>query len=208
MFDGLGGRASNADGNFFRIAQAPGRETLDLLGNGGRKEKRLTFLRTFLDNASDIGKESHVEHPVYLVEDKHLEIVETNLTLLHEIKQSARRGDDDVSPFLQGLALCTVTNAAEDDDGVQVCEGTEFLESGLDLKSQFAGRFQDQAADFSIRILELTEDRQAECGCLARTRLRGGDQVASLQSDRYRLRLNRRRLHIAHSLCAVNHGLI
>ena len=91
---------------------------------------------------------------------------------------------------------------------MQVREGAEFLESGLDLKRQFSRRFQDQAADFAVRFFELTEDRQAECRCLAGTRLCRGDQIASLQSNRDRLRLNRRRLHIAHSLCAVNHGLI
>ena len=72
MLDGLGGRAANTNGNFVRIAKAPGRKTLDLLWNSGREEKRLTLLRTFLDDAPDIRKEAHIEHPVDLVEDKHL----------------------------------------------------------------------------------------------------------------------------------------
>ena len=204
----LGGRTTGTDGDLSGVAQAPGGEALDLLGNGCREEEGLPLLGALLHDAADIGKESHVEHPVDLVEDKNLEVGEADLALLHEIEQAPRRGYDDVGSLGKGLALGAITDSAEDDDGVQVGECGKFLESLLHLERQFTGRLQDEAAGLAIGSLEAAEDRKAEGGGLSRACLGGGDEIPPIHGNGNRLRLNRRRLHITHPLRAVDNGFL
>ena len=204
----LGGRATGSDGDLTGITQTPGGEALDLLGNGCGEEEGLTLLRALLHDAADIGKESHVEHPVDLVEDKNLEVGEADLTLLHEVEQAPRRGDDDVGSLGKRLALGPVTDSAEDDHGVQVGECGKLLESLLDLKSEFTGRFEDEAAGLAIGFLETAEDREAEGGGLSRAGLGGSDEIPTIHGNGDGLRLNRRRLHITHPLRAVDNGFL
>ncbi len=52
--------------------------------------------RTPLEDAPDIGQESHVEHPVGFVQDEILHLVEPGRALTEMVEQSAGRGDNDI----------------------------------------------------------------------------------------------------------------
>jgi len=73
MRDSLSRRATRADLNALGVLQAPGRESLDFLGNRCREKQGLPLLGTLFHNAPDIWEEAHVEHAVHLVEDEKLE---------------------------------------------------------------------------------------------------------------------------------------
>ena len=46
----------------------------DIVGHGGREQQGLALGRHVLDDPPDIGKKSHVEHPVRLVQDEDLQM--------------------------------------------------------------------------------------------------------------------------------------
>ena len=46
----------------------------DITRHGCREQKRLAFCRYVLDDPSDIGQKSHVEHPVCLVQYEHFQM--------------------------------------------------------------------------------------------------------------------------------------
>ena len=48
------------------------------------------------DDPLDLRAEAHVEHPVGLVEDEHLHGVDGHEPALHQVVETARRGDEDV----------------------------------------------------------------------------------------------------------------
>ena len=67
-----------------------------------------------LEDATDVGQEAHVEHPVGLVEDQHLEAGEARVGLPEVIQQAARRRHQDVGPAAERLLLRAIADAAED----------------------------------------------------------------------------------------------
>src|SRR5215472_6367885 len=94
--------------------------------------------RTFFDNTADVGKEAHVQHAVSFVENKKLNVRESTVALLDEVKEAARCGDDDIDSFAQIFTLKTVADTAENDDNTQVGKSSEVANSSFDLSSQFA----------------------------------------------------------------------
>ena len=79
-----------------RVVQHLARERHDRRRHRRREEERLTLRRKVLQHAADVGKESHVEHAVGLVEDQDLEPVELRVGEAEVVEEPARRGDDDV----------------------------------------------------------------------------------------------------------------
>ena len=124
VLDGLGCGTADSDGDLLRIAETPGGKPLDLLGDRCREKERLALLRALLDDAAHIGKESHVQHAIDFIEHKDLEVLERDLPLLHEVKETARCGDDNVGAPLKGLPLSTVPHTTENHHGTKVREGS------------------------------------------------------------------------------------
>ena len=58
-------------------------------------------LRQHGDDALDVVDEAHVEHAVGFVEHEHLDLVEAQRALVHEIEQAAGRGDQHVDAVRQ-----------------------------------------------------------------------------------------------------------
>jgi len=82
--------------------------------NGGREEHRLARPREPLEDLGELRLESHVEHPVGLVEHQHLDVVEARRPLLEVVHQPPGRGDDHLAPVLEGLGLRRHAHAADD----------------------------------------------------------------------------------------------
>src|SRR5260221_166499 len=59
--------------------------------------------------------EAHVEHPVGLVEHEDLELVEPDMTLVHEVEEPTGRGDQDVDAAGEGIDLRLLADAAIDE---------------------------------------------------------------------------------------------
>ena len=90
-------------------------ELRDLLGHGGGEQQGLPLLRQAGDHPAHIVDESHIQHPVRLVQHKGLNGGEVDVTLTAQVVETARRGHQHVHPPLQGLHLGGLAHAAEDD---------------------------------------------------------------------------------------------
>src|SRR5207244_5276991 len=57
------------------------------------------------EDAPDIVDETHVEHPVALIQHQDLHLAQVDRLLLHMVKQPARRSDQDVHAAAQRIDL-------------------------------------------------------------------------------------------------------
>ena len=70
----------------------------------------------------DVDDESHVEHPIGLVEDDGVDAVEPQLAAPDEVEHPTRRADHDLRAALEALDLLVHRRAAVDGDGAHVAE--------------------------------------------------------------------------------------
>jgi len=162
-------------------------ELLDFAGKSGREKKGLpVFLREVLDNASDIRKEAHVEHPVSFVKYEKLETGKVRASLIHQIHKTPRGGDHEIYPIAQSLFLRAFPHPAIDGghpqrDVLGVC-----LDVIMDLDDEFASWRNNQSAGlaltptFALQALEGCQHGKREGGSLAGTRLGDSDHVVPL----------------------------
>ena len=165
----------------------------------------MPLARAFLHDAPHVGQKTHVQHAVGFVQHEELDVVEPAEALLHQVQQPARRGDKDVNPSVQGLALSAVTDSAKHHRHLQIGEAGEITEGGLDLGGQFARRFEHQNARVRLGAAESRQDGQPEGGGLARAGLRAADNVLPRQDQRDSAQLDRCWLDIPHRLHPFEH---
>jgi len=171
--------------------------------HGGGEQQRLARGRKRGQDALDVGQETHVEHPIGLVEHEHLDTAQVDVLESHVVEQAAGGGDHHHAPVAQRALLRTHLHAADDGGCTQPEMVPERERLLVDLKRQFPGGREDQgpAAGARARVQAL-QDRQEKGGGLARARRRAGDQVAAGQGDRDRPGLNRRRMGVPMSATA------
>jgi len=180
-----------------RVTQHLVGEPGDFLRHGGGEEQRLPLTRHHSDDALDVMDESHVEHAIGFVEHQHLDLVEAQRTLLHEIEQAPGRSHQNLQPARDAADLPVDRHAADRQfNGERADVPAISAEAVGDLAGQFARRRQHQdARRFALGPLplveEVVEDRQREgCG-LAGSGLRDTDDVAALACEWDSLGLDR-----------------
>ena len=94
-------------GHFYpdRPVQNAVRKGSDLIGHGGREEKSLSFCRKLGNHLLDIMDESHVQHPVCLVQHKYLDESQIDESLLHQVEQPSWCCHEDISAVAEGSGL-------------------------------------------------------------------------------------------------------
>lgn len=202
--DVLGGRTNAADGKEDVVLEEVAGEHLDVAGEGGREHESLAVgdhghVLT-LDNAANLGLETHVKHAVSLVEDEVLDVAEGDAASLYEVHQSAGGSNKKIAAALDLAELganigTTVDDARADPGAVGKLAGLI-----VDLRNQLAGGGQNQrggvglalatklassAGRDSRRTVEegLREDGEEETTGLARTSLGTGHEVAAAHHD-------------------------
>src|SRR5688572_31354664 len=98
--------------------------------------------------------ETHIQHPVRLIEYEQLDMLKVNILLVHQVKQATWRGNEDVDSGAQLVSLCTLWHTAENNCMTQP---QQFAVSGKalsDLDSEFTRRRQDQGLDAGGSFLE------------------------------------------------------
>ena len=142
-------------------------------------------------------------------------------TLLDQIDQTARRGDQDVATVLEGSGLGLVAHAAHDGHGDMARDVGDLARDLVDLLCELARRGDDEhrgtaavalgllgtatavaaaalAHGFGRSdVLQIVHGRQQKGGRLAGAGLSGGKQVAALEHHGDRAGLNRRRRRVA-----------
>ena len=150
------------------------------------------------DHPAHVVDEAHVEHPVGLVEDEHLEPLEADVALAHQVEQPAGRGDEDVDAARHRLDLRVLADAAEDHRAPERQVAAIGREARRDLRGELAGRGQHQdpagLGPRPARIARQTlQDRQRERRGLAGAGLGTAQQIAAREQVRNRLQLDRGR---------------
>ena len=127
----------------YRVAGPLGSESGNFTGQRRAEEQRLTlvFCRGAVDNLSHIGDKTHVEHPVSLVDDQHLDLFQGYVAAPLKVEQPPGRGDDNIHRIGgKLLSLLFIIHATEHGNGLKVRvlgEMTGFLG---DLENQLPGR--------------------------------------------------------------------
>ena len=133
-------------GRGHRVGHRVGQEAADQLVHvtveGGGEQQTLAVGRGLLQDRADDGEEAEVAHVVGLVEDRHLDLVQHALTLLHEVGQAAGGGHDDLDTAAQRLDLATHRHAADDGLHPQRQAAAEGLQGVGHLHGELAGRNQ------------------------------------------------------------------
>src|SRR5690606_13856895 len=176
--DSLGHRLSGAsrrcDSDFLWIMQELLCELANLRRNGGREEKRLTDGRQQGDDSLDVGNETHVEHPVRLVDHQQLGIREENQTAIEEVQEAPGSRDQHGDTALQDLLLVPERLTPDKDRHRELGIATILLKALGNLGRQLTGGLQDQGARHAGTPSLAPEDvdhRQGEASRLSGTRL-------------------------------------
>ena len=162
-----------------RVHQVP-----DLRGHGGGEEQGLLLPGQPLQDLLHVVDKAHVQHPVRLVQDEDVQIVQTDKALVVEVHQPPGGGDKDVHAPAQGLHLGVLAHAAEDDG---VAQGQIFaigLKALADLDGQLPGGGEHQCPD-GVAGDGLGGEPLENGGCegagLARARLGAAQHVPARQ---------------------------
>ena len=172
------------------------RQILDLGGHGGGEQQRLMLLRELRGNLAYIVTEAHVQHTIRLVQHEGLHVIQTNVSLPHQVKQAARTGHYNIRPSVQRVHLCRLIHAAEQHAG----EYRQLLAVGhkvvLNLLGQLPGGGKDQRtngprlARTHGPLCQALQNRQRKGRRLARARLRTAQHVLARKHQRDRRLLN------------------
>ena len=95
-----------------RVVLVPADQNVDVPVEGGGEEQRLAVRGGEVEQAPDVGQESHVGHAVGLVDDHDLHGVEPDAAALDEVTQPAGTGHGHVDATRQCLQLGPVADTA------------------------------------------------------------------------------------------------
>ncbi len=164
------------------------------------EQHRLPFSRgrKFRHDPAHIRNESHIQHPVCLIDHQDLGLGKVERSASGVIQNASRSPGQNIHRFLNGFALFLVIHSAENRLAVESGIASEFAGVLFDLHCQFAGGFQhEDAAGFRFplrlrRTQKTGHGRGQERGGLSRSGLRLGRQIASGESVRQAFCLDHR----------------
>ena len=175
LLDGGGGGGGWRDGDRDGVGEEGIGEAADLQRHRRREEQRLARFRQQPNDAFDIGDEQ-------------------DLAALEQVEQPARGGDQHVDAAIELFQLIGKAFAADQQRRRQPVVFAVDLEGCLDLRRQFARRFEDQRprhARPGAAGGQLVDHRQGKAGGLAGAGLGTAKHVAALGDDGDRLLLDR-----------------
>ncbi len=145
-------------------------------------------------DAPDIGKKAHIEHPIGFVQDQVLEPAELCVRGPKMIQQPARGADNHVNAAPKRVLLRSHPDAAEHGRRGQRRMHREIVQVLHDLRRQLTRRRQHERPRRSARFVDETmEDRQKKGRGLAAAGHRACQQVVSGHGEWNGVGLNGRR---------------
>lgn len=147
--------------------------------------------------------ESHIEHPIRLIEDEYLDVRERNISLIHEVEESPRSRDEDIDPLSEPFGLIPLLHPAKYHGLMESGVSSIRSETLLNLDREFASWSDYERLNLSfpfIRIFfgiqELEDGDSKSCG-LPGPGLGTSEEVATREDRRNSRRLDRRRSRIS-----------
>jgi hypothetical protein len=152
--DVLGSRSNTSDGKENVLLQEHSGQTLDLLGEGGGEHKGLSALNSghilSLNDPPDLRLETHVQHPIGLVEDKELDVGERNLAALDQVDETTRSGGKQVTAAVESADLGSDIGSTVHDGGTDPGSVGKLPSLLVDLRDQLTGRSKNKGGRISL----------------------------------------------------------
>lgn len=212
--DVLRGGANTTHGKEHVVLQEITSQHLDVARERGREHQRLAVVHTrhilALDNTTDLGLETHVQHAVSLVKHQVLDVDERDTTTLDKVNQTTRSCDQQVTAALNLAELRTNVGTTVHDARTDPRAVGELASLVVDLGNELTGRSEDQGRRISLALTaiaeliaglrrerrrsvfeSLGENREQETASLSGTRLSTRHQVATIHHDRNGVLLDR-----------------
>ena len=189
----LGQRARRGHLNPGRIPGHPQCEVVNGVRHRRREQQGLRPLAEASHHLLDLGAESHVEHPVGLVQDEEPHALQFCRPPILKIDQTAGRGDDDFVSALEGIHLGPVGNPSAYHGRPYIGAPRQRLGVVADLLRQFPRGAKDQHLK-SRSLRQRFQRRQHERSGLPRARAGNPHHIASTHDERDCLALNGSRL--------------
>ena len=168
------------------------RHLLDGGGHRGAKQRRQAVVGHARCDRLDVLGEAHAQHLVGLVQNQHAHVRQVECALLDQVDHAARGAHDDLRATLKRADLGAVGGVAVHGDDVKAGGArSEILNSLGALHRELARGSQDQGLDVALVGVDNGQQRQAEGGRLAGTRLGDTHDVAQLKERRDRSGLDR-----------------
>ena len=138
---------------FERIFEHAMCESRDSGSHSSREKQSLTLHRDNLEEFFHIIDESHIEHTIRLIEDEYLHIRERDISLIHEIQESSRSGDEYVDSLAETLNLLALAHSTKHDRLMESSISSIRLETLLDLDSELTSGCDDERFDLAFTEL-------------------------------------------------------
>ena len=221
LCDILGGGAHSANGQENIIVQEVSGKHLNLLREGSGEHKRLPLAGwrhiILLNDTSNLGLETHVQHTICLVKYQVTAIVQTNPSTAQHVHETSGRSYEQMTAAIELTNLVVDVATTVDNSGTHARSVGELARLVEDLCGELAGRRQHQTqwvllAPTATRIwrrrrhshlVDLIQNRHEEGSCLTRARLSAGHHVATSDDDRDSVLLHGRRLVVTGQCNAV-----
>ena len=147
---------------------------------------------------SDLGYETHVQHAIRLIQYQDINQPKIEVVVAHEIQQSPRGSHQDVHrPGFQRPILFLIVFATHQGNSVQVTAVSQLYRIAGNLYSELtcwshnqSPRFRQVTLAFNGIAQQIVNDRDKECGSLARSGLCATGYVMTFEGIEQALRLN------------------
>ena len=126
------------------IAEEGVGDPFDLGGHSGREEQCLAGKGGQAKDTFDVGDEPHIKHPVSLIHNHDFDVIQDQLAALKMVKQTARRGDQDVNALVDQQILFLEGNTTDEQRLGQFDVFGISIEILGHLRGQFPCRAQNQ----------------------------------------------------------------
>ena len=193
-------------GDLLGVVHVVERELLHVLLHGRGEQHRVPLLGHGLEDVLDVLDESHVQHPVGLVEDHGGDLCEVEDSPVDHVPDAPWGSCDYVAALLQLLDLSLDAGAAVDGQAHVSGVLRELGELPGDLVGQLPGGDEDDCGRDLPPGLDGPEDDGSVRAGLPGTGLGLAEHVDALESERDGVDLNRGGLlpsHVIHGLCDI-----
>jgi len=184
---------------------------LNVAREGGRKHESLAVLNArhilALNNTTNLGLETHVQHAVSLVKNQILDVAQRDTTTLYEIDQSARSGDQQVAAAFDLAKLGSYLSTTVDNAWTNPGAVGELAGLVINLRDKFTSGSKDQSRRVRLTLTAvaaaltsgnrrgtmsegLRQNGEQKTTSLAGTRLGASHKIATSDDNRNRILLD------------------
>lgn len=177
---------------------------LNVAGEGGREHQSLAVVDLrhvlTLDNAANLGLETHVQHAISLVENKILNVAERNAATLNKVDKTAGGGDEEIAATLNLAELGANIGTTVDDARADPRAVGKLASLVVNLRDKLTGGGQNQRGGIGLALAakltgstgrdgrgavdeSLREDGEEETTSLAGTGLGASHQITATHDD-------------------------